>query len=349
MDKTVYEDAQQVIAGLGSLVNMFEGKKILITGYKGFLGSNFSAFFSILNDEYLMEKCNVTCIDNNIVDLEDQVSEYSKHFNIVKGSGIDDLDDNDFNYIIHCAGIASPTFYRRHPLETIHVNAIGYWDMLNKINTESLTSFLYFSTSEVYGDPDNTHIPTDEGYRGNVSSTGPRACYDESKRLGETISVSFCQQKALPVKIVRPFNVFGPFMRLKDKRVIPDFLNDALFRKEINILSDGSPTRAFCYVSDAVEGFLRALLIGEPGKPYNIGNDQEEIAMKDLASMVSELIPNTKVVLKQSSDKQYLADNPQRRCPVLKRACEDLSYRPKVSTKQGLERIINWYTNIYLS
>lgn len=348
MNKIVYQDAHNVIKSLGGLINEFEGQKILITGHQGFLGSNFVALFSILNEEFLKKKCDVTCMDNNIVELEDQVSECSKHFNIIKGSGIEDLDSIDFNYIIHCAGIASPTFYRKFPLETIDVNAIGYWNMLNKLSYESLKSFLYFSTSEVYGDPDKAHIPTEENYRGNVSCTGPRACYDESKRLGETISISYFEQKQLPIKIVRPFNVFGPFMRLEDKRVIPDFVKDAFYKKEINILSDGSPTRAFCYVSDAIEGFIRALLIGSSGKPYNIGNDSQEMSMKDLAETISEVITNVKTSFGQSTEKEYLTDNPQRRCPVLLRANSDLQYYPKVNTKDGLERVINWYKQTYL-
>lgn len=347
MNKIVYEDAINVIKGLGVLIDKFEGQKILITGHQGFLGSNFVTFFAILNEEFLKTKCIVTCMDNNIVSLDDQVSKYSEHFTIVNGSGIDDLKNTEFDYIIHCAGIASPTFYRKYPLETINVNAIGYWDMLNKLNATSLKAFLYFSTSEVYGDPDRNHIPTDENYRGNVSCTGPRACYDESKRLGETISISFYEQRQLPIKIVRPFNVYGPFMRLEDKRVIPDFVKDAFYKKEINILSDGTPSRAFCYVSDAIEGFIRALLIGYPAKAYNIGNDSNELSMKNLAQTIAEVIPNVNITYSKSTEIHYLTDNPQRRCPVLERAKKDLNYHPRIVTKQGIERVIDWYIQTY--
>lgn len=347
MNSTVYEDIKNVILGLSELVNSFENKKILITGHQGFLGSNFTAFFSVLNHEVLKQKAHVICMDNKIVDLEDQTKSFSNEFTLIQGSEIKDLPTNKFDYIIHCAGIASPTFYRRYPLETIEVNAIGYWKMLNEIDTTNIKGFLYFSTSEIYGDPDKNNIPTNEEYRGNVSSTGPRACYDESKRLGETISITFFQQRNYPIKIVRPFNVYGPYMRLNDKRVIPDFVKFAFAYNEIKLFSDGKPTRAFCYISDALEGFLRALLIGKAAHPYNIGNDSEEISMKQLANYISEIIGNIPVILSKSSDKDYLVDNPQRRCPNIKRAKTELNYYPKVNTKEGLKRIINWYKQTY--
>ena len=347
MNAIVYEDVKKIIANLGDLVHNFNGSKILITGYKGFLGSNFSALFSVLNQEVLTDKAEVYCMDSEIVKLDDQVSDYTQGFTLLQGSGVDDLPVKDFNYIIHCAGIASPTFYRKFPLETIDVNAIGYWDMLNKIDHEALRGFLYFSTSEVYGDPDPKRIPTDEEYRGNVSCTGPRACYDESKRVGETISVSFAQQKELPIKIVRPFNVFGPFMRLNDRRVIPDFVKFALEEGQIKLFSDGTPTRAFCYTSDAITGFTRALLLGKEARPYNIGNDSQEISMWDLAQSISRILGDVKTERTVSPEKDYLTDNPQRRCPVIERAKSELDYHPQVPLQEGLERVINWYKETY--
>ena len=254
MNKIVYEDLSKSIKKLGKLIENFRNTKILITGFKGFLGANYCALFHLLNEENLNNSVKVTCIDNDIVDLEDQTLEFTKDFTVIKGDIVKDLPDTDFDYVIHCAGIASPMYYRKYPLETIYVNAISMWDMINKINKSSLKGFLYFSTSEIYGDPDNDHIPTREDYRGNVSCTGPRACYDESKRLGETMSIAFSKQQNIPIKIVRPFNVFGPFMRLEDKRVIPDFVKYAYENKKIKLFSDGSPSRSFCYISDAIEG-----------------------------------------------------------------------------------------------
>ena len=349
MNKIVKQDVFRIAEDLGSLVDKFRNKKILITGFKGFLGSNFTAFFQILNKEFLNNTLSVYCLDNNIVDLEDVTNSYAKDFTIVNGSGLNDLPVADFNYIIHCAGIASPTFYRKYPLETINVNAIGYWEMLKNLNEKSLEGLLYFSTSEIYGDPDSKNLPTSEEYRGNVSCTGPRACYDESKRLGETISIAFHQEKGLPIKIVRPFNVYGPFMRLNDRRVIPDFVKFALEENEIKILSDGTPTRAFCYSSDAVTGFIRALLLGKPAHPYNIGNDHSEISMLELANLISEHLGGVKITYEKSSEKNYLTDNPQRRCPVIERAKTELNYNPAITPSEGIRRVTQWYKETYFS
>ena len=347
MKNIIQEDALTIANNLGDLVNYFADKNILITGHQGFLGNNFLSFFYYLNQEYPDLNIKVTCLDNKIVNLEDLTGEFIRSFKVVEGDIVKDLPEQSFDYIIHCAGIASPSFYRKFPLETIYVNAIGYWEMLQKLNTKNLEGFLYFSTSEIYGDPDEKHIPTSEEYRGNVSCTGPRACYDESKRLGETISISFYQQKEVPVKIVRPFNVYGPFMRLEDRRVIPDFAKYALREKNIHILSDGTPTRAFCYTTDAIEGFLRALLIGKPATPYNIGNDSTETSMRELAHLVGEIVGGVDISFAVSEDSQYLTDNPQRRKPSIERAKSDLNYHPKVDVKSGLERIINWYKETY--
>ncbi len=349
MNKIVFEDMVSIADDLGELISNFEGAKILVTGYQGFLGSNFLAFFDYINKEVLKKKADITCIDNGIVDLEDQTLEFSKDFTCIKGDAANDLPDTAFDYIIHCAGIASPTYYRKYPLETISVNAISYWDMLNKIRLENIKGLLYFSTSEIYGDPDTKHIPTAEEYRGNVSCTGPRACYDESKRLGETISVCFAKQKNIPIKIVRPFNVYGPFMRLDDKRVVPDFAKFALQDRLIRIFSDGSPMRAFCYISDALSGFLRVLLVGRPGASYNIGNDSQEISMLQLAENVSNIVGDVKIELSVNKEKDYLTDNPRRRCPNIDKAKKELTYCPKISTDKGLARIINWYKQTYLT
>lgn len=348
MNEIIKDDILAVIENLGDLIEQFRGKTVLITGYKGFLGSNFTSFFHYLNRNLLNQSIHVTLLDNDIVNLEDQISNYTDNFEIVQGSGLDDLKTNSFNFVIHCAGIASPPYYREFPLKTIEVNSIGYWEMLKKINPDVLESFLYFSTSEIYGDPDSQNIPTQEDYRGNVSCTGPRACYDESKRLGETISIAFTEQKRLPIKIVRPFNVYGPFMRLNDKRVIPDFVKFALEEGTIKIFSDGSPTRSFCYTSDAITGFLRVLLLGEAGRPYNIGNDFEETSIKKLANYISDELGGIKISFEKSNEKEYLTDNPQRRCPDLRRARSELGYTPKITPKEGISRIINWYKETYV-
>src|SRR5581483_3358860 len=158
--------------------------------------------------------------------------------------------------VIHGASIASPSWYRERPLETIDVNVGGTRNLLELVRAHESRRFLYLSSSEIYGDPPRERVPTAEDYWGNVSCTGPRACYDESKRLAETLCMTYFRLFATPVTIVRPFNVYGPRLRLDDGRVVPDFLRDALAGKPVEILSDGSVTRSFCYVSDAAAAML---------------------------------------------------------------------------------------------
>ena len=165
----------------------------------------------------------------------------------------------------------------------------------------------------------------------------------KSKRLGETLCVNYYREYGVPVKVARPFNVYGPGLKLNDRRVIPDFFNDAINKHKIVILSDGSPTRSFCYVSDAIKGFMLALLSEFNGEAFNIGNDLTEISMKGIAELIAKTVGNVDIELKKSEDKEYLTDNPQRRCPDLTKSKAFLNYYPKVDLKTGLERIFQWY------
>jgi dTDP-glucose 4,6-dehydratase/UDP-glucuronate decarboxylase len=254
-------------------------------------------------------------------------------------------DDSRFDFIIHCASVASPTFYRQYPLETLDANVLGLRHMLELARRSKCESFLFFSSSEIYGDPSAAAIPTNESYRGNVSCIGPRACYDESKRLGETLCYIYAQHHGVPVKMVRPFNNFGPGLRLNDRRVIPDMCRELLLDRDIVLYSDGTPTRTFCYTSDALAGYLLALLSPHHGEPFNIGSDMTaEISMADLAKLLLQLSGSKgHVVHKPSDEADYLADNPQRRCPDISKARKLLGFAPEVSLESGLLRTLHWY------
>lgn len=344
LNPIVKDDMTAVTERLGSLVYHFAGSRILITGYRGFLGNNFLAFFAYINQFALRKPARLTCIDSCVVPLDNMADGLTDDCEVIIGNIANNIVKNKYEYVLNCAGIASPSFYRRFPLETIEANAISLWNMLGRFSGKELKGFLYFSSSEIYGDPTTSNaIPTDEEYRGNVSCTGPRACYDESKRLGETICVTFAREKLLPIKIVRPFNGYGPFMRLDDQRVIPDFIRSALRNKVIEIYSDGRPTRTFCYVRDLIEGCLRALLLGKSGRPYNIGNPDNEISIGDLAAKIATLCGNVRIEQRYSRDPNYLSDNPQRRCPSIERAKSELGFLPAVSLDEGLHRMISWH------
>lgn len=262
------------------------------------------------------------------------------------------LGNQDF--VIHAASIASPIYYRKCPIETMDANVNGLRFLLDyalrqKQAGKPLAGILFYSSSEIYGDPTPENIPTPETYRGNVSCTGPRACYDESKRYGETLCVNFVRQHGLPVKVARPFNNYGPGLKISDRRVIPDFARDILAGRDIVMHSDGLATRTFCYVADAVAGYYKILVKGAPGEAYNIGVEMPEISMRDLAkkmvALAGELFGyKSKVVHQQSDDKDYLVDNPNRRCPVIAKARAELGYNPQVALDDGLRRSLLWYS-----
>ena len=229
-------------------------------------------------------------------------------------------------------------------------NVIGLRNLLEFYKNKNVKGILYFSTSEIYGDPDKKNIPTKETYRGNVSCTGPRACYDESKRFGETLCVNFYKKWKFPIKIVRPFNNYGPGLNINDKRVIPDFSKNILNGQDIILYSDGKPSWTFCYISDALIGYIKTLIKGTPGEPYNIGNSKPEISMKKLANLMMEVAKKKynysgKLVVKKNKDKNYLVDNPNRRCPDISKAKKELNFNPKINLLVGINKTLEWYKN----
>jgi dTDP-glucose 4,6-dehydratase/UDP-glucuronate decarboxylase len=213
-----------------------------------------------------------------------------------------------------------------------------------------LEGFLFFSSSEIYGDPTPDAIPTPETYSGLVSCTGPRSCYDESKRLGETLCVIYANHHGVPVRMARPFNNYGPGLKIIDGRVLPDFARNALQGEDIVILSDGSPTRTFCYASDAITGYYKILVRGHSGEAYNVGIEKPEISMATLAGLVADSARELfgykgKVVLGKARQDDYLIDNPNRRCPIITKAREHLGYDPKVLPEEGIYRSLVWYSH----
>ena len=347
MDKQIESDIKDVIKSIGDLNQKFSGKKILLTGSAGFLGSQFVNYFTILNNTGILKKpCYLYAWDNYLLGKPDWLNQLQNRSDlsvcdkdVTKNKKFPEVD-----YIIHAASVASPTYYRKYPIETIDANIIGLRNLLDACRDYSLKSFLFFSTSEIYGDADSNNIPTSESYRGYVSCTGPRACYDESKRLGETLCVNYWQLFKTPVKIVRPFNNYGPGLKISDKRVIPDFFNDVINNRDISMLSDGKATRTFCYISDALEGYLRILLSKYNGEPFNIGSPKPEISLNKLATEIIKIAgANLRIKYMNSSDSNYLTDNPQRRCPSVVKAKKLLGFSPKISLKEGLERTYKYY------
>jgi nucleoside-diphosphate-sugar epimerase len=356
----VHADLEYICNNLREEFARLSGNKLLITGGAGFLGYYLvqAALHWNKNTGKTARPIDVTVCDNYIRGVPGWLREFegTENLKLVKAdiTKIQPQELGDFQYVIHAASIASPTYYRRYPIETMDANVNGlrhlleHFLWLNK-RTQQAQGFLFFSSSEIYGDPSPENIPTSETYRGNVSCTGPRACYDEAKRYGETLCVNFAQQYDLPVKMARPFNNYGPGLKITDGRVIPDFAKSVMEGRNIVMFSDGSPRRTYCYVADAIVGYYKILVRGRQGEAYNIGVEQPEISVMDLAERIVRIAGELfdyrgKVARQASSDKDYLIDNPNRRCPVIAKARAEIGYSPSISLDEGLRRLLLWYS-----
>ncbi|MEM6550575.1 MAG: NAD-dependent epimerase/dehydratase family protein [Planctomycetota bacterium] len=358
-DDVTARDLEYLVQALAVELREMAGSSLLITGGAGFLGYYLVQTVLAWNHqaESIDDQINVTVYDSYIRGVPQWLTalEPDPMLTVCKYDLIQPLpaDMPAFDYIIHAAGIASPKYYRLHPLETMDANINGLRSLLEHARSRQNTDrpvkgLLFFSSSEIYGDPDPAHIPTTEDYRGYVSCTGPRACYDESKRYGETLCVVFAQQYGVPVKVARPFNNYGPGLKITDRRVIPDFVRDVLAGRPIVMLSSGTPMRTFCYSADAIAGYLKVLVRGRSGEAYNIGTESPEISMMDLAERIVAigrdwLGYDGEVVRQASDEKDYLVDNPQRRCPSIAKARSELDYNPAIGLDEGLRRSIVWY------
>ncbi|WP_078428357.1 NAD-dependent epimerase/dehydratase family protein [Alkalihalobacterium alkalinitrilicum] len=347
------EDLQYIHSQLEQIEKAkFNNSSILITGCAGFLGFYIMSFLSEYSEHLNIRR--IIGIDNFKLGKPIWISNLSKHnpkielynLDITYFSSFDIEKIKDVNYIIHMASIASPTYYRKYPLETIDANVLGLRALLDFYQDKDIKGFLFFSSSEVYGDPLPTHIPTSEEYRGNVSMIGPRACYDEAKRFGETLCYVYAEKYDMPISIVRPFNNYGPGMRLNDKRVPADFAKAIVENNPLILYSDGKPTRTFCYVTDAITGYLKALL-HEPFDYFNIGIDKPEITIKEMAKIYKKAgkdIFNYSQAIQfmTSEEKSYLTDNPLRRCPNISKAQKVLNYAPSISVVEGVSRFLSF-------
>ena len=358
-NEIVKNDLEYIVGHLDKELSSIANKKILITGGAGFLGYYLVLTIIHWNQKFPERPIDLTVYDNFIRGFPEWLKELEgcEHLTIVTHDVSKSLpnDVGDFQYIIHAASIASPTFYRKYPIETMDVNVNGLRLLLDyakdqKEKNSPVEGFLFFSSSETYGDPDPENIPTSETYLGYVSCTGPRACYDESKRYGETLCVNFAQKYNLPIKMARPFNNYGPGLKIADKRVIPDFAKDILEGRDVVLYSNGSPTRTFCYVADAIVGYYKILVNGRDGEAYNVGVEKPETSMMGLAEMMVSIAKEQfgykgSIVQKVSDDEAYLTDNPNRRLPQISKARRELGYEPGIQLEEGLRRALTWYSH----
>ena len=345
-DFFIQSDISEIVTRIQNISQDLSGKTVLITGARGFLGRYFIEIFKQLNNQHLVLPVHVIALDNLITSgkyaekiIDDSNIEFIQHDVTRKFSFNKKID-----YVIHAAGIASPEYYQKYPLETLDVAINGTKNML-QLAKENNSKFTFFSSSEIYGDPDSQNIPTKEEYWGNVSSLGPRACYDESKRVGETLCYVFNQQFGVNMNIVRPFNFYGPGMQEKDFRVLPNFASRIKANKPLKVYGSGNQTRTFCYITDALTGLFQVILRGMPNEVYNIGNPEPEISVIHLAEMISRVIdykiPHNVI----NYPDNYPSNEPNRRCPDIQKIKNHLQYQPQVKLEDGLKRFFSW-TNL---
>ena len=306
--------------------------KTVVTGGAGFIGSH-------LCTRLLDEGHSVLCIDNLITGSERNIAPLLNHpqFTFTRHD-VTVPFDFEADAIFHLASPASPVGYMEHPIETILVNSQGTYQMLEQAKKQN-AMFLVSSTSEAYGDP--LEHPQREEYWGNVNPVGPRACYDESKRLGETLTMEYFRQYRINARIVRIFNTYGPNSQIHDGRMIPNFITQALHDEPLTIYGDGSITRSICYVSDLVDGLMRAMFRPHTaGEIFNLGNTEEHSVL-EYAQTIIRLCEATSTILFESNR----VDDPERRRPDISKAQRVLEWTPKVGIESGLRRTIEWFSN----
>ncbi|MBN1484552.1 MAG: SDR family oxidoreductase [Chloroflexia bacterium] len=310
--------------------------RILITGGAGFIGSH-------LCDRLLDDGHEVIAMDNlitghlrNIAHLRD-----NERFQFIRHDVTHYIEVSEkLDAILHLASLPSPVDYLEMPIKTLKVGALGTHNALGLAKAKG-ARFLLASTSEVYGDP-KIH-PQPETYWGNVNPVGPRGVYDESKRFAEAMTMAYHRAHSVPTRIARIFNTFGERMRLDDGRVVPNFICQALLGEPLTVYDQGRRTRAFCYVSDMVEGMVR-LLLSDYAEPVNLGNPQEMTILEFAHRVLQVTGSDSEITFVRPKDERT-RDDPHVRQPDISLARQVLDWAPQVSLEQGLRRSLSWFQN----
>jgi dTDP-glucose 4,6-dehydratase len=304
--------------------------KLLITGAAGFLGSHFA-------DRLLAEGHHVVGIDNFITGDRRNLSHLANEprFEFIESDINKGLAyKGPLDYVLNLASLASPVDYANFPLETLLCGSIGSYHCL-ELAKEKKAVYFFSSTSEVYGDP--TISPQPESYWGNVNPVGPRSCYDESKRYGEALTMTYLRKGWADTRIVRIFNTFGPRMRKNDGRAVPNFIMQALKNEPLTVYGDGSQTRSFCYVDDLIGGMARLLFSNITG-PVNIGNPKEMTILAMAQQIRTTLGSKSEIVFKPLP-----GDDPKQRRPDITLARRELGYEPQWTLEAGLAKTIGFF------
>lgn len=307
--------------------------RVLVTGGAGFLGSH-------LCDRLIEAGDDVICVDNLFTGSKDNIRHLlgNPYFEFIRHDVTEPLY-LEVDQIYNLACPASPPHYQYNPIKTAKTSVYGAMNMLG-LAKRTGARILQASTSEVYGDPE-IH-PQPESYRGCVNPIGIRSCYDEGKRMAETLFFDYHRRHQVDIKIMRIFNTYGPRMNPNDGRVVSNFIVQALKGEDITVYGDGSQTRSFCYVDDLIEGMIR-LMHSRDGftGPVNIGNPGE-FTMLQLAQLILELVGSDSKIV----HKELPSDDPMQRCPVISLAKEELDWEPTIQLREGLEKTIAYFKDV---
>jgi UDP-glucuronate decarboxylase len=317
------------------------GKTILIAGANGFIPAYIVETLFELKDRRIITDSRIIGIARNREKALSRFSDYTSRKDyqlLIHDINLPITIQDDVDFIIHAASQASPAYYGKDPVGTLNANVLGTHNLLSLALKKRTQNFMFFSSSEVYGEVDDKLMPIKENIFGYLDPMNVRSCYAESKRMGETMCTSWSHQYGIPVKIVRPFHTYGPGMRLNDGRVFSDFVAD----HNIVMKSDGRALRSFCYLSDAISGFFHVLLRGANREAYNIGNNRAEVSILQLANKLANLYPerNLKVISQQErTNINYLKSNVSRACPDITKA-RALGWQPQYSIEEGFKRTV---------